>query len=181
MSFGGRCGRCGNRRRGCDCGCRGYNNRRRRGRGRRAGYGRTTFPLQKEHRNRGCADDDHHQRHDHEQQAFKTHHRARPVRGAGGEWLSRRCRRMRLQFLGLLQGIIDQTHSAWCAPGGIDWLLVALCTRAAISQSAERRHLFDRATDVPVVHLVGVSDEGGQKRFVAGIVDDPWDSLAETV
>jgi hypothetical protein len=50
-----------------------------------------------------------------------------PTITASGAWLGahpgsnrrngrgRRRRLLRLQFLGLLQGVVDQAHSAWCA------------------------------------------------------------------
>ena len=102
---------------------------------------------------------------------------------AGGNWRGwrgRRRRLLRLQFLGLLQGVIDQAHSAWFALGrsGVFWRLDVM---AAIPQSVEVGDFFDRAANVPIIHLVGVADEGGQQRFVADIVDDAGDSLAETM
>jgi hypothetical protein len=64
--------------------------------------------------------------------------------------------------------------------GGLDvfWRLDAL---AAIPQSGETGDFFDRAANVPVIHLVGVADEGGQQSLVADIIDDAGDSFAETM
>jgi hypothetical protein len=76
---------------------------------------------QKQQGDGGGANDYGHQRHNEQHHAFKIHPDGGVACHAGGNWRGwrgRRRRLLRLQFLGLLQGVIDQAHSAWCAPGG---------------------------------------------------------------